>query len=442
MTTILVAAVAVVVGLVVGWVAAGARVARANAERDLAQAERRRIDAEVADMRRRVEAAQRAQAVAETRASETDKLLANHKQIEETFAALAQRAFSQVSETLVQMNKQQVEGSLETKRVEIEALLAPLRTMVESYRGELIHSEAARKESYGGLQEQIRALFSVQESAQRETSRLANALQSPVFRGSWGEISLRRCVELAGMTEYCDFSVQETIEGEDGRRLRPDMIVRLPNNRVIAVDSKAPTGDYAAAAQVTDEEQRKVLLAAHARNMRRHIDTLSRKDYQGAIGESLDFMVMFVPGEQFIPNDADLFDYAVQRKVYVATPMILMPLLRAVNAGWHAEKTEENARKMHDAGVDLFNRFVKVMEYISKIGSALATTVERYNEAIRSIDTRLWPKGEEMQRMAGSGKELAIPGQLEALPLQSSKLRLTMQGEEEGVIVPIGRGET
>jgi DNA recombination protein RmuC len=437
LTTILVAVVAVVVGMVVGWLAGGARVARANAERDLSQRERQRIDTELAEMRRRVEAAQRAQAVAETRASETDKLLANHKQIEETFSALAQRAFSQVSASLVQMNKQQVDGSLETKRVEIEALLTPLRDMVEKYRGELIHSEAARKESYGGLQEQIRALLAIQDSAQRETSRLANALTSPVFRGSWGEISLRRCVELAGMTEYCDFTMQETIEGEDGRRLRPDMIIRLPNNRVIAVDSKAPTGDYAAAAQVTDDEQRKNLLASHARNMRRHVDTLSRKDYQAAIADSLDFMVMFVPGEQFIPNDADLFEYAVQRKVYVASPMVLLPLLRAVNAGWSAEKTEENARKMHDAGVDLFNRFVKVMEYISRIGGALQTTVERYNDAIRSIDSRLWPKGEEMQRMAGSGKELALPDQLEAFPLQSSKLRLTMQGEEDGVVVPM-----
>src|SRR5687767_6748389 len=204
LTTILAAVVAVEVGVVAGWVAAGARVARANAERDLSKRERQRLDAEVAEMRRRVEASQKAQAVAETRASETDKQLANHKQIEETFSALAQRAFSQVSASLVQMNKQQVDGSLETKRVEIEALLTPLRDMVEKYRGELIHSEAARKESYGGLQEQIRALLAIQDSAQRETSRLANALTSPVFRGSWGEISLRRCVELAGMTEYCE----------------------------------------------------------------------------------------------------------------------------------------------------------------------------------------------------------------------------------------------
>ncbi|HEX6178931.1 MAG TPA: DNA recombination protein RmuC [Thermoanaerobaculia bacterium] len=427
MTTIVIAVVAVLGGAVVGWVAAGARVARANAERDAADRERLRVESEIRGMQRRVEEAQQARAVAETRMAETDKLLANHKQIEETFAALAQRAFAQVSESLVTMNKQQVDGSLETKKVEIDGLLKPLRDMVEKYRGELDRSEKARNESYGGLQEQIRGLMSAQETARREASRLADALQSPTVRGSWGEISLRRCVELAGMTEFCDFFMQETLEGEDGRRLRPDMLVRLPNNRVIAVDAKAQ-----AFITVTDEEQRKALL-------RRHVEALSRKEYQAALGNDLDFVVMFVPGEHFVPNDGEFFEFAAQRRIFIASPPVLIPLLRAVNAGWKAEKTEENAKKMHDAGVELFNRFVRVMELIDEVGGRLAKTVEKYNEAIRSIDARLWPKGEEMQRMAGSGKDLASLEQLEAFPIQSSKLRLSMQSEDEGIIVPLER---
>ncbi|HUP46144.1 MAG TPA: DNA recombination protein RmuC [Thermoanaerobaculia bacterium] len=366
--------------------------------------------------------------------------IANQKQIEETFTALAQRAFVSVSETLAQQNKQQVDGSLETKKVEIEGLLKPLREMLDTYRGELLQSESARTASYGGLQEQIRSLLSAQQSAQREAARLANALQSPAVRGSWGEISLRRCVELAGMTEYCDFVVQQTIEGEDGRRLRPDMLVRLPNNRVIAVDSKAPITDYNAAAQTVEEEQRRTLLGSHARNIRRHIDALSRKEYQAAIDDTLDFVVLFVPGDQFVPNDGEIFEYAAQRKVVVASPTTLLPLLRAVEKGWKAEKTEENAKRMHEAGVELFNRFVRIMELLSEVGSRLGKTVEKYNEAIRSIDARLWPKGEEMQRMAGSGKELASLDQLEAVPLQSSKLRLTMQSDEEGEVIPINNG--
>jgi len=320
-------------------------------------------------------------------------------------------------------------------------MLKPLRDMLERYRGDLQKSEQLRNESYGGLQEQIRSLLTAQEATQREASRLANALQSPTVRGSWGEMSLRRCVELAGMSEYCDFFSQETITADDGRRLRPDMVVRLPNNRVIAVDSKAPTSEYTAAAQTADEDQRKQLLAAHTRNLKRHVDSLSRKEYQAALGESLDFTVMFIPGEQFLSaaaiTDPEFFEYAAQRKIYVASPAILLPLLRAVNAGWKAEKTEENAKRMHDAGVDLFNRFVIAMEKIAAVGRALESTVGKYNEAIRSIDARLWPKGEEMQRMAGSGKDLAPLDQIEAVPLQSSKLRLTMQSEDEGTVVPL-----
>ena len=391
LTTIVWVVVALGVGVFLGWLASARRIARAEAERDLARSERTHAREEVRNL----------------------------------FVTEAQRAFKTVSESLVQMNKTQVDGSLDTKKAEIEGLLQPVREMLQTYRNELVKSEGARNASYGGLQEQIRALLSLQESAQRETSRLANALQSPTFRGSWGEISLRRCVELAGMTEHCDFFQQETLEGEEGRRLRPDMLIRLPENRVIAVDAKVPVLN-------ASDEQRKALL-------RRHVESLSRKEYQNALAEGLDFVVMFVPGEQFMPTDGDLFEFAAQRKIFIASPAILVPLLRVVNAGWKAEKTEENAKRMHDAGVELFNRFVKVMELFADLGGSIAKTVEKYNLVVRSVDARLWPKGEEMQRMAGSGKSLVPPEQLEAFPIQSSKLRLTMQGEDEGEVVPMER---
>lgn len=406
--------VAFVAGGLLVWALTASRAARAVAERDAARIERERSEKVAAQARAVADEAQRTRAAAESRAAQIEK---SREDIANLFVAEAQKAFTNVSDTLVRMNRQQVDGSL-------DVLLRPLREMVENYRGELLKSEQIRSQSYGGLQEQMRALASLQESAQRETAKLAAALQSPTARGSWGEITLRRCVELAGMTEYCDFFMQETIEDEDGRRLRPDVLVRLPNNRVVAIDAKAPLGET-----IEDRAQR----------IRRHIDGLSRKEYQNAIGNSIDFVVLFVPGEQFLPNDGQLFEYATARKVVVASPMILVAILRAIEMGWKAEKTEENAKRMHDAGVELFNRFVKVMEHISRIGSSLHTTVEKYNDAIRSIDARLWPKGEEMQRMAGSGKEMANLEQLEAVPLVSSKLRLTMQSEEEGTVVPMDR---
>ena len=244
---------------------------------------------------------------------------------------------------------------------------------------------------------------------------------------------------MAGLSEFCDFDTQETFTTDEGRRVRPDLIVRLPNKRVIAVDAKVPLTEFQAASNESDETSKRDLLMQHARTLRRHIDTLSRREYQSAIGESLDFTVIFLPGEHFLSaalvSDPSLFEYAVDKKIYLASPTVLLPLLRAVAAGWKAERTEENAKRVFDAGVDLFHRFVKVMELFAELGATLARTVEKYNGVVRSIDSRLWPKGEELQRMAGSGKELAALEQIEAVPIESSKLRLTMQGEEPGDVV-------
>ncbi len=446
--TILLSVAALIIGAVAGWVVASARksgdVQRAEAERDLARAERERSETAVIEARRFAASESHARAVAETQASFLGDA---RKQMEEAFAATAQKALASISTSFLDLNKAHMDGSkgemvasLDTKKAEIDTMLQPLRDMLGRYAGDLQKSEHTRNEAYGGLQEQIRALLSAQEGAQREASRLANALASPTVRGSWGENSLRRCIELAGMSELCDFDVQETFLTDEGRRLRPDVVVHLPNKRIIAIDAKVPLSDYSVAANATEEARKLEALTAHARTLRRHIDALSRKDYQLNIGDSLDFTVMFLPGEHFLSaalvTDPMLFEYAVEKKIYLASPTVLLPLLRAVAAGWKAERTEENAKKMHDAGVELFNRFVKVMDLITDIGSALAKTVEQYNKAIRSIDTRLWPKGQELQRMAGSGQELEALSQVDTLPLESSKLRLTMQGEEPAEVVP------
>lgn len=443
-TALVLSVIALLIGAIVGWVVGSARKGaesqRALAERDLARDERAKSDAARSDMQRRLEDAQQARAAAEMKASETQRQLVNHKQIEETFAALAQRAFKSVSESLVQTSKTQIDGSLNTKTAEIDALLKPVRDMLDTYRGELLKSEQTRNTVYGGLQEQIRSLMTAQESTQREAARLATALQSPTVQGSWGEMSLKRCIELAGMSEHCrDFETQQTFMNEDGRRLRPDVVINLPHERVIAIDVKAPLSDYIAACNELDDARKSALLAQHAKNLRRHIDALVKRDYQASVGETLDFTIMFIPGEHFLSAaltaDLTLMDYAAERKIFLATPTVLLPLLRAVAASWKAEKTEENAKKMHDAAVELFTRFVTVMEYLTAVGDQLRKSVESYNKVIRSIDTRLWPKGEELQRMAGSGKKLGELEQLDAVPLESSKLRLTMQQEEPGVVV-------
>lgn len=464
MTAVFLGVVALGLGAIGGWVAASVRRRaemeqltadrdalraqrdRAGVERDLARQEREKVDQLLSGMQLRLEEAQQLRAAAEARALETERQLANHKQVEETFAALAHRAFQSVSESLVQSSKTQIDGSLETKKAEIGALLEPVREMLNNYRGELVKSEQTRNEVYGGLQEQIRTLLAAQEGAQREASRLATALQSPTVQGSWGEMSLKRCIELAGMSEYCgDFETQQTFVSEEGRRLRPDVIINLPNERVLAIDVKAPLTEYIAASNESDPARKRPLLEQHAKNLRRHVDALSRREYQASIGATLDFTIMFIPGEHFLSaalaTDLSLLEYASERRIVLASPTVLMPLLRAVAASWKAEKTEENAKKMHDAAVDLFTRFVTVMEYLTSVGDQLRKTVDSYNKVIRSVDTRLWPKGEELQRLSGSGRELGELKQLDAIPLESSRLRLTMQGEEPGIVVPIREGD-
>ncbi len=427
----------------------GSWLQRAIAERDLARNERLRLDSSLAELQGRLESVQQLRTAAETRLAQSEHLVAeknsfleqSRQQLENSFAALAQTTLRTVSDELLKVNKAQLDGSkgeivssLDTKRAEIEVMLKPLREMLDSYRLELTSSENNRNAAYGGLQAQITNLLAAQESAQRETSKLVNALRIPNVRGSWGENSLKNCVELAGMSEFCDFSVQETFSSDEGRQLRPDMVVRLPNKRIIAVDSKAPIDAYLEASAEPDADRKTALLDQHARNLRKHVDMLSRKEYHASIGDTVDFTVMFIAGEQFLSSalvtDPAIFEHAVRKKVYLASPTVLLPLLRAVAAGWKAEKTEESARRVHEAGLQLFERFVTVMDHFTSVGKALQGAVGKYNSAIRSIDTRLWPKGEELQRMVGSGKQLGILEQIDTSPVESNKLRLSMQNGE------------
>lgn len=399
---------------------------------------RSRADAVAAGLRSQLEASQAARIAAESKAAHLE---ASRSEMETTFEALAQRALRSVSESVVQLSRTQVDGSLETKRAEIEAMLGPLREMLSSYREELTRSERVRNQIYGGLQEQLRGLMSAQEAMRQETARLATALKSPTVQGAWGEVMLRRCLELAGMTEHChDFVSQQTFVTEEGKRIRPDVIVNLPTKRVIAIDAKAPLTEYIAACNENDEERRHTLLEQHAKNIRRHIDALSKREYQGSIGETLDFTLMFIPGDHFLfaalGADPTLFDYSVEKRVFLTSPTLLLPLLLGIAASWKEERTEQNVKRLHEAGVELFNRFARVMDMIAAVGTSLATTVDRYNSAIRSIDTRLWPKGEELQRMAGSGKELGELKQLDTVPIESSKWKLRAQSNEEGEVVP------
>ena len=430
-------------GLLAGFFLARARgkgeSGRLIAERDLAITERRRTESDAREARSRLEAEQRLRIEAETRLEAASKALADQQnfvaetrqQLEDSFAALSQRALSTATENLLTVARSQFEGtrgeivsSMDSKNKDLEMLLNPVREMLEKYRAELMTSEQSRVQAYGGLQEQIRQLLSAQETTQKETSKLVNALRIPNVRGSWGENTLRNCVEMAGMSEHCDFLLQETYstDEEGGRRIRPDLIIRLPNKRVIAVDSKAPIDAYLEAQSENDENRRRSLLEQHAKNLRKHIDQLSRKEYGASIGESLDFTLLFLGGEQFLSAalvaDVSIFEFAAERNIFLATPTILLPLLRAVEKGWKAERSEEHAKEALVLGQELYDRFVKMFEHFEGVGSSLGTAVRKYNDAVRSIETRIIPKARQLQSNVDSRQEMPELMQIDQAPIE------------------------
>lgn len=409
---------ALAVGVAIGWAFASARkggeLQTARMELSLLERDRVRLSNEVAILRSKAETQQLERVAAEARLDTMEK---SREQLAGTFAKLSQDTMQKAVDQLLGVvkphldgNNQQISSTLENKKLEIEGLLTPVRQMLDQYREEIHRLDASRLTNDASLREQIHGLMDATRATQAAASRLDSALRVPTVRGSWGENTLRNCVELAGMSAFCDFTPQLTTEGEDGRRLRPDMIIRLPNGRVIAVDSKTPIEFYQLACEESDEERKRELLMSHARNLRKHVEQLSRKEYQASLGETLDFTVMFIGGEPFLSaaliTDPGIFEFAVERKIFLATPTVLLPLLRAVAAGWRADQSEENARQALSLGIELYNRFVKVFEHVRGVGDSLDASVRKYNEAIRSLETKLLPKARQLQSFVSSSKNV------------------------------------
>lgn len=446
-----------VAGLAIGWIIASVRknaiLHRVTAERDHARQERARLDSALSATRERIEKEQKLRTAAETRCEELQRRMEetvrfvdqSRAQLEGTYAQLSQSALAEAVNQLLHVVKPHLDGakgdivsSLDTKKVEIEGLLTPVRQMLDHYQAHLQRSDRERAEAYSGLTEQIRMLHSASESAQRETSRLSTALRSPQVRGSWGENTLKNCVELAGMSPFCDFEWQFTLEGEDNRRLRPDMVVRLPEDRVIAVDAKAPLEAYLAATEESDDKRKRELLDQHAAILRRHIDSLSRREYQEyvqrSLGKRLSFTILFISGEQFLSaamiTDSTIFEYAASKNIVLASPTILVPLLKALASGWKAEQLEENAEKATQLAQELYQRFLKVFEHFEGVGKALNQAVSRYNEAISSVDTRLAPKARQLEEHVTAVKTFKEIERIDKFALSAGKLTEPAVDEE------------
>ena len=348
-------------------------------------------------------------------------------EIERTFAMLSSEALRQNSKTFLQLAQEtlkqfhvQAKGDLEQKEKAVENMVKPIREALEKTEQQVRLMENERKQAYGALHKHLETMAQTQLLLQGETRNLVQALRRPEVRGQWGELTLKRLVELAGMVEHCDFSLQETVSGEDGA-MRPDMVVRMPDGREIVVDAKTPLDAYLSAIEAPDEATRTRHLLRHAANLRERVRDLAAKAYWTQFRNAPDFVVLFIPGDQFLGAALDvdraLLEDALKQKIILATPTSFVALLRAVAYGWRQEVLAANADRIREVGEDLYQRLAVFTEHLSKLGSSLEGSVSHFNKAVGSFDSKVLPGARKFVEMGVTPKKtLEPPVPLEIAP--------------------------
>ncbi len=382
------------IGVAVGWLAARPAHARAQAELE----KERAVHAE------RVTAYQHAHQQAEA-------------QLREAFQALSadalrtnNEAFLDLAQTRLREARTEATADIDERKKAIEALLAPMARTLDQVDREIRESERRRLQNSTELIQKIAALDTMGQGLRGETARLVDALKRPGVRGRWGELQLKRVVELAGMVEHCHFTEQQTIDADEGR-IRPDVIVRLPGGKHVVIDAKVPLDAYLKALDAPDEATRLRLLADHAKQVRTHVCQLAAKGYAAQVQPSPDFVVMFLPGEMFfsaaLEQDPTLIEYGVDKRVIPASPTTLIALLRAVAYGWQQEAVARDARQIAEFGRKLYESVGRLSEHFEKLGSRLRASVEAYNEAIGSLEGNVLVKARKFKDLqAANGNDL------------------------------------
>jgi len=349
---------------------------------------------------------------------EQKKFLAGAEQrFSDTFNALAGESLKSNNQAFLDLAKKTLEnlitearGDLSKRQEGVEAVVKPLQETLKKYEVQLRELESHRAEAYGNLNKHLEELKKAHDGLQKETGQLVSALKRPQVRGRWGEITLRRVVEVAGLSRYCDFEEQVSLEGEEGKQ-RPDLIVRLPGNRTVVVDAKVPLAAYMDAMETADEEKRQAAFTRHAEAVRLHARQLGSKNYWNQFNPSPDFVVLFLPGESFfsaaLEQDRKLIESSMENRVLLATPTTLISLLRTVATTWQQYEVTANAKTILDAGQELFDRLAKFSEYLSRVGEHLDRAARAYNEAVGSWASRLMPGVRHLKELGagGTGRE-------------------------------------
>lgn len=393
------------------------------------------LEAEAAQLRQRAET-MNAQLESE-RAAATEKLAAAEKISQDMvtrFQALSSEALQKNNQSFLDLAKQTLatyqegaKGDLDKRQQAIGELIAPMKASLEKFEQQVQGVEKQRVEAYATLTEQVKALTESQTGLRTETANLVKALRAPQTRGRWGEVQLKRVVEMAGMVDRCDFKEQENTDTDEGR-LRPDMVVNLPGGKTVVVDAKAPLMAYLEALETQDPDQAKLHMKTHARQVKDHLTMLGRKAYWEQFQPSPEFVVLFLPGEAFysaaLEADPALIEYGVEQKVILATPTTLIAVLKAVAYGWKQEALAENAHRISALGKELFERLCVVADAWGDVGRHIENSVKAYNKSVSSLESRLFVTARKFKELGvgSEDKELKELNPIESLPRETKPL--------------------